>query len=49
MHAEPGKTIERCSGTRAATTFRKLPRTRPGARAKTAMAVSTLGTTSSVL
>src|SRR5579884_2015880 len=30
MHAEPGRTIERRSGTRAATTPRKLPRARPG-------------------
>ena len=31
-HAEPGETIERRSGIRAATTFRKLPTARPGAR-----------------
>ena len=31
MHAEPGATIERCSGTRAATTFRKLPSASAGA------------------
>src|SRR3954452_23790676 len=31
-HAEPGETIERFSGSRAATTFRKLPTARPGAR-----------------
>ena len=30
MQAEPGATIERLSGTRAATTFRKLPIARPG-------------------
>src|SRR4051812_1046604 len=32
MQAEPGLTIERFSGSRAATTFRKLPSARPGAR-----------------
>src|SRR4051812_810556 len=31
-HAEPGETIERFNGSRAATTFRKLPTARPGAR-----------------
>src|SRR3954462_10814398 len=31
-HAEPGETMERLSGSRAATTFRKLPTARPGAR-----------------
>src|SRR5215210_3280700 len=36
MHAEPGFTSERRSGTRAATTFRKLPRARPGASATAA-------------
>src|ERR1700741_1696255 len=30
--AEPGETIERWRGIRAATTFRKLPTARPGAR-----------------
>src|SRR5438067_4900645 len=30
MHAEPGCTIERCRGTRAATTPRKLPKASPG-------------------
>src|SRR5205823_7271938 len=30
MQAEPGRTTERRSGTRAATTFRKLPRAKPG-------------------
>jgi hypothetical protein len=30
MHAEPGLTSERRSGMRAATTFRKLPKARPG-------------------
>ena len=38
MQAEPGRTSERLSGTRAATTFRKLPSARPGARASAAMA-----------
>ena len=32
MHAEPGETSERRSGTRAATTFMKLPSARPGAK-----------------
>src|SRR5689334_13947690 len=41
MHAERGFTTERRSGTRAATTFRKLPMARPGARAKAASAAST--------
>src|SRR5262249_61862921 len=36
MHAEPGETSERRSGTRAATTFMKLPRASPGASAKAA-------------
>src|SRR5215210_1112417 len=30
MQAEPGWTTDRRSGTRAATTFRKLPRAKPG-------------------
>ena len=33
MQAEPGLTIDRFSGTRAATTFRKLPIASPGAKA----------------
>ena len=33
MQAEPGDTIERFRGTRAATTFRKLPKASPGASA----------------
>jgi hypothetical protein len=41
MHADGGDTIERRSGTRAATTFRKLPSARPGARAAAASASST--------
>src|SRR5215212_8221024 len=41
MQAEPGLTIERFSGTRAATTFRKLPMARPGANATAASAKST--------
>ena len=36
MQAEPGLTIDRCNGTRATTTFRKLPIARPGASAKAA-------------
>ena len=36
MQAEPGCEIERLSGTRAATTFRKLPSARPGAKASAA-------------
>jgi len=38
MQAEGGLTIERLSGTRATTTFRKLPIARPGANAKAAIA-----------
>jgi hypothetical protein len=38
MHAGPGWTSERLSGTRAATTFRKLPIARPGAKASAARA-----------
>jgi hypothetical protein len=41
MQAEAGFTTERCSGTRAATTFRKLPSASPGAKANAAMATST--------
>src|SRR4029079_6578798 len=40
MHAEPGWTTERRSGTRAAITFRKLPTARPGSRAIAASATS---------
>jgi hypothetical protein len=36
IQADPGCTIERLSGTRAATTFRKLPTARPGAKKMTA-------------
>ena len=36
MHAEPGLTIDRLRGTRAATTFRKLPIARPGTKATAA-------------
>src|SRR5262245_58347577 len=36
MHADPGLTIERRSGMRAATTFRKLPKARPGRNAMAA-------------
>src|SRR6266849_6004944 len=36
MHAEPGLTSDRRSGTRAATTFRNEPRAKPGARASAA-------------
>src|SRR5262245_40907237 len=38
MHAEPGETSDRRSGTRAATTFRKLPTARPGQNAIAAIA-----------
>src|SRR5918995_2015536 len=38
MQAEPGCTIERCRGTRAARTLRKLPSARPGANATAASA-----------
>ena len=38
MHAEPGLTIERRCGMRAATTFRKLPNARPGRSAMAATA-----------
>src|SRR4051794_10893794 len=38
MHAEPGCTIERRSGTRAATTLRKLPMASPGTKAMAANA-----------
>src|SRR5262249_60383005 len=34
MHAEPGRTIERRSGTRAATTPRKLPMASPGRKTR---------------
>src|SRR5919197_1213643 len=40
MQAEAGRTIERRSGTRAATTFRKLPRARPGKKAARASATT---------
>src|SRR5919206_1946100 len=40
MHADPGRTTERRSGTRAATTFRKLPRARPGKKAARAAATA---------
>src|SRR5207249_5192502 len=42
MQAEGGRTMERRSGTRAATTFRKLPSASPGAKATAARAKSTL-------
>jgi hypothetical protein len=38
MHAEGGRTIERRNGTRAATTFRKLPSASPGAKTAAARA-----------
>src|SRR5947199_9310676 len=41
MHDERGRTIERLSGTRAATTFRNEPSARPGANATAASAKST--------
>jgi hypothetical protein len=34
MHAEPGRTIERRRGTRAATTPRKLPSASPGTKTR---------------
>src|SRR2546423_10423562 len=40
MQAEAGRTIERRIGTRAATTFRKLPRARPGKKATRASATT---------
>src|SRR5262249_51964353 len=43
MHADGGRTIERFNGTRAATTFRKLPSASPGAKAIAAKAVPTRG------
>ena len=42
MQAEAGRTIERRSGTRAATTFRKLPSASPGAKATAAREKFTL-------
>src|SRR6187402_671545 len=42
MQAEGGRTIERRSGTRAATTFRKLPSARAGAKTKAAATAFTL-------
>src|SRR5919108_528636 len=41
MHAERGRTTERRSGTRAATTFTKLPSARAGQNASTPRATST--------
>src|SRR3954453_9570292 len=41
MHAERGLITERRSGTRTASTFRKLPTASPGARAKAASAAFT--------
>jgi hypothetical protein len=41
MHAEGGRTIERRRGTRAATTFRKLPRASAGQNTTAARAKST--------
>src|SRR5918911_3274482 len=40
MQAEAGRTIDRRMGTRAATTFRKLPRARPGKKAARASAIA---------
>src|SRR6201987_4722697 len=34
MHADPGRTMERCTGTRAATTPRKLPNASPGTKTR---------------
>src|SRR5438093_158624 len=45
MHADGGRTIERRSGTRAATTFRKLPSASAGAKTAAASAKSTLSRT----
>src|SRR5919197_2178211 len=42
MQADGGETTERRSGTRAATTFRKLPSASPGATKKAAIAMSIL-------
>src|SRR3954452_1492431 len=42
MHADPGCTTERRSGTRAATTLRKLPSASPGTKAIAASAVPTI-------
>src|SRR3989441_2665034 len=42
MQADGGRTIERRSGTRAATTFRKLPSASPGAKTTAASAKSTV-------
>src|SRR5919199_4889312 len=39
MQADAGRTIDRRSGTRAATTFRKLPSARPGKNAARASAI----------
>ena len=41
MQAEPGLTIDRFRGTRAATTFRKLPIARPGMKTTAERAKST--------
>src|SRR5215211_3722687 len=41
MHADGGRMIERRSGTREATTFKKLPSASPGARKAAAIAAST--------
>ena len=38
MQADPGRTSDRCKGTRAATTLRKLPTAKPGASAIAAKA-----------
>jgi hypothetical protein len=49
MQADGGRTIERRSGTRAATTFRKLPSARPGAKAAAARAKSTMAVSAGAL
>jgi hypothetical protein len=41
MQAEGGRTIERRNGTRAATTFKKLPSASPGAKNMAARTAST--------
>jgi hypothetical protein len=42
MQADGGRTIERRSGTRAATTFRNEPSARPGAKASAARAITSM-------
>src|SRR6266576_5056680 len=49
MQADGGRTMERRRGTRAATTFRKLPSARPGAKTTAARAKSTMAVSAGVL